>query len=527
MGSESKNKLRPSHSALTSFKKKKLSVLLIKNGDKLCCARTIITAKARVDQHPNWDGFKRGRRIQAEHAVDLHHETRVPRGPCGYDELRAFPLAPSLYDYQILLCNATRRYVVTSFGPPSLKQLVLLYDDGHYNVITSLPGFFGTSYFCMRCLKPYNNQGHHACDNNPDHCSAYLQTGCLDYTEAQCRSLPVTQTCDSCRWTFCGTACFTNHVSKTQTGKTADHQQLSVCTNRRKCGNCHKLLVGRKQQQEHLCGYITCPSCHHYIKALSQRCFIQVAKPPEEERGERHVKRRPGCRLRDAAAGLATVHSNEDDVPSTSLLPSPPADGVDLNDEKPPLHVFFNVEAMHDTGRHVWNLVMAKTENDEHPVRFQGGSCMRDFSNSSSRGVSPSSLYSSLWLDSIPFPTSPSPLLATRISNNNIANKPLHGWHLNTNHSRVALEWLHWQQHQLPDEDDYIQHAGNSGKYKIPHSQYTVDGYHEKTNTVYDTVQSAIPIATNPTAALTIGALTTCTVACRSNSTYCVIEVSG
>ena len=115
------------------------------------------------------------------------------------------------------------------------KALVLLYDDGHYDVITSLPGFFGTSYFCMRCLKPYDNQGPHACDNNPDHCSAYLQTGCPDYTEAQCRSLPATQTCDSCRWTFYGTACFTNHMSKTQTGKTADHQQLSVCTSRRKC----------------------------------------------------------------------------------------------------------------------------------------------------------------------------------------------------------------------------------------------------------------------------------------------------
>ena len=132
-----------------------------KNGDELCCTRAIVTAKARLDQHPNWDGFKRGRRIQAEHAVDLHHETRVPRGPCGYVELQAFSLAPSLYDYQILLCNATRGYVVTSFGPPSQKQLVL-----HYNVITSLPGFFGTSYFCARCLKPYYNQGHHACDNN-------------------------------------------------------------------------------------------------------------------------------------------------------------------------------------------------------------------------------------------------------------------------------------------------------------------------------------------------------------------------
>ena len=57
---------------------------------------------------------------------------------------------------------------------------------------------------------------------------------------------------------------------------------------------------------------------------------------------------------------------------------------------------------------------------------------------------------------------------------------------LNTNHARIALEWLHWQQHQLPDEDDYIRHAGNSGEYRIPHSQYTVDGYHEKTNTVYE-----------------------------------------
>ena len=99
-----------------------------------------------------------------------------------------------------------------------------------------------------------------------------------------------------------------------------------------------------------------CPSCHHYVEALSHRCFIQVAKTPEEERAERRTKRRPGRRLRGAAASLATMHSNEDDVPSTSLLPSPPVDGVDLNDEKPPLHIFFDVEVMQDMGRHVPNL---------------------------------------------------------------------------------------------------------------------------------------------------------------------------
>ena len=96
MSSGRKRKLKPGHSALTSFKKKKLSVLIIKNGDELCCTRAILAAKTRLDQHPNWDWFKRGRRIQAEHAIDLHHKMRVPRGSCGYDELRAFSLAPSL-----------------------------------------------------------------------------------------------------------------------------------------------------------------------------------------------------------------------------------------------------------------------------------------------------------------------------------------------------------------------------------------------------------------------------------------------
>ena len=42
-GSSCKRKVKPGHSALTSFKKKKLSVLLIKNGDELYCARVIVT----------------------------------------------------------------------------------------------------------------------------------------------------------------------------------------------------------------------------------------------------------------------------------------------------------------------------------------------------------------------------------------------------------------------------------------------------------------------------------------------------
>ena len=67
---------------------------------------------------------------------------------------------------------------------------------------TTLPGFFGNSYFCARCLKPYNNEGQHTSENNPDRCSASLQTGCEGFTEARCRNQPPATQCGSCMVMF-------------------------------------------------------------------------------------------------------------------------------------------------------------------------------------------------------------------------------------------------------------------------------------------------------------------------------------
>lgn len=65
---------------------------------------------------------------------------------------------------------------------------------------------------------------------------------------------------------------------------------------------------------------------------------------------------------------------------------------------------------------------------------------------------------------------------------NIIASEPLHGWRLNTNHSHVSLEWLHWEDSKF----QRIQHAPNIGQYRIPNTNYTVDGYDEVTKTVYE-----------------------------------------
>ena len=164
-------------------------------------------------------------------------------------------------------------------------------------------------------------------------------------------------------------------MTKNNQGKAVDSQYVSVCTQRRKGPECLKILVGLKEQKKHRCGYIDCPSCQEYVEGATHQCYIQVAKSPEQEKEEKKKKRKNIKAKRGAAAGLATLRGNGEDM------------DLEEEEDKPPLHVFFDVEAMEDTGHHVPKLVIAETEDDERPVRFKGEHCIRDFLE---------------WLDTVP-----------------------------------------------------------------------------------------------------------------------------
>ena len=64
-------------------------------------------------------------------------------------------------------------------------------------------------------------------------------------------------------------------------------------------------------------------------------------------------------------ADLATIEAN--------------SEPMDIDGEKPPLHIFFDIEAMQDTKTHVANLVVAEAEEDDQPEHFKGETCMADF----------------------------------------------------------------------------------------------------------------------------------------------------
>ena len=98
-----------------------------------------------------------------------------------------------------------------------------------------------------------------------------------------------------------------------------------------------------------------------HFNVREHKCYIQIAKSPEEEKEEKKKKKKRG-----AAADLATLTDN--------------GESVDIDEEeKLPLHVVFDIEAMQNTKTHVANLVVAETEEDDRPFHFKGDSCMAEF----------------------------------------------------------------------------------------------------------------------------------------------------
>jgi len=85
---------KPGHATLQTITKNSKSVIRIQNDDELCCARALVVAKAKVDQHPKYHSIRQGGKLQRELALQLHDEARVPPGPCSYDALTAFSAPP-------------------------------------------------------------------------------------------------------------------------------------------------------------------------------------------------------------------------------------------------------------------------------------------------------------------------------------------------------------------------------------------------------------------------------------------------
>ena len=282
----------------------------------------------------------------------------------GLQELATLAQAPSLRDYQIVVVDVNRQYACFAFGQGA-TLLALLHEDEHYDTLTSLPGFFGQGYYCGQCLKPYNVRGHHNCaEGKGIYCPCCQQDTCEDYVEVYLRGRKAHLPCPHCRQFFHGDGCLTLDHTKTIGGAAVGPNHWSVCESWRKCAGCHKLLKSVQDQQDHRCGFGTCPACMEEVDLKEHRCFFQIPCDPEELEDEARISQ---INLRKRRQ--EELQKKGKRVPAC----------LEGEDYRPPLLVFWDSEAMQNTGVHVPNLVVGMTAEDATPCLFADETCIDQF----------------------------------------------------------------------------------------------------------------------------------------------------
>ena len=246
---------------------KKGSVITIKNHDNLCLARALVVAIAKVENAPNYNYLRDQVRAQQIRAMELHANANVPLGPCGLEEVDLFQKYLTAYEINIVSGNHDNAIIYSKYGvlPNDVKPIYLYLHDNHYDVITSMPGFLSTSYYCHKCRRAYAKKFDHLC---PGMCKSCRSYECYVNEPMQC---------DQCKRTFKSRACYERHKEQMNGTK-------SICETIRKCEKCQK-SVSVRNLKHHICGK-KCSTCGVIIEDAENKheCYIQKIEQAEDSR---------------------------------------------------------------------------------------------------------------------------------------------------------------------------------------------------------------------------------------------------
>ena len=257
---------------LREYLKRKKSVISINNKDDTCLARALVVGIARIEKDPQYKHITNSSRpLQRARAVDLHEAANVPLGPCGLKEVDLFQ--QHLTNYQIIVVSGDQNNTIIyppkpPANPNPEKSIYLYYQDNHFDVITKLPGFLNTNYFCHACHKGYDHTADHLCDGM---CKSCRGVGCtLENNGIICKE---------CDRLFKNQECYDRHKQEPINGG-----GRTVCEAVRKCPKCHNSMDVRKLNKHECVDNKKCPTCK--VKRNpgdpNHKCYMQQEQVKEE-----------------------------------------------------------------------------------------------------------------------------------------------------------------------------------------------------------------------------------------------------
>ena len=161
---------------IKDFLHKKRSIITIQNNDDMCLARALVVAIAKIEKDPRYKKLVNPeKRAQEKKARELHEAANVPLGPCGIPEVELFQKYLTNYEINIVSGNHDSSIIYPPKPSTSndVTPIYLYLHDNHYDVITSMPGFLSTVYFCHKCRQSYSYKFDHLCLGMCKSCRSY------------------------------------------------------------------------------------------------------------------------------------------------------------------------------------------------------------------------------------------------------------------------------------------------------------------------------------------------------------------
>ena len=257
---------------IRDYLKKKGSVITINNRDDLCLARALVVSIARIEKDPRYKHIiNSSRPLQREKAFELHRVANVPLGPCGLDKVDLFQ--HHLVNYQIFVVSGDQNNTIIyppepPTNPNPEKSIYLYYQANHFDVITTLPGFLNTGYYCHTCHKGYDHTTDHLCDGMCQSCRGF---GCTIEDNGI--------TCQECHRLFKNQTCYDRHKQEPINGG-----GRTVCQAVRKCPKCHNSMDVRRLNNHTCVDNKKCSTCNAVLNPNdpNHKCYMQQEEPKEE-----------------------------------------------------------------------------------------------------------------------------------------------------------------------------------------------------------------------------------------------------
>ena len=244
--------------------------------DSLCCARAIVTGIAKHEMSAtsnSWSNIRKGRKEQGVRARALHQKAGIPEGPCGLKEIEAFQKV--IEDYQICVVSKDQFNKIVYTGPLKPKGIYLLYNDNHYDLITSMAAYLRRGYWCHECKQGYDVKSRHMCEKT---CRLCHHGGCR-----MGRDIDTWKYCEDCNRYFKDATCYANHKRV----RSEKGEWKTVCQQYYKCSTCQQFINRRLYKgYEHKCGESFCGICKKFCP-IGHKCYIQpVNDDLKKKKGE-------------------------------------------------------------------------------------------------------------------------------------------------------------------------------------------------------------------------------------------------